>query len=119
MTAPERIWLQDNGDFDAASEVTWCQHRIEDNDTEYVRADLAAVPAQVKVLAMRDAGYDTPTDPRDAVIARLVEAADGLISYLIDKTESEIGRECRERDLPVEVRRALAALASAKAVQHG
>ena len=45
-TAPERIWLQDNGDFDAASEVTWCQHRIDDNDTEYVRADLAAVTAE-------------------------------------------------------------------------
>ena len=42
------------------------------------RADLAAVPAQVKVLAMRDAGYDTPTDPCDAVIARLVEAAEAL-----------------------------------------
>ena len=50
MTAPERIWLQDNGDFDAASEVTWCQHSIDDADTEYVRADLAAVqPAQVRV----------------------------------------------------------------------
>jgi hypothetical protein len=84
MTAPERIWLQDNGDFDAASEVTWCQHRIEDNDTEYVRADLAAVPAQVKVLAMRDAGYDTPTDPRDAVIARLVDALEFYAPRQID-----------------------------------
>lgn len=42
------------------------------------RSDLATVPAQVKVLAMRDAGYDTPTDPCDAVIARLVEAAEAL-----------------------------------------
>jgi len=107
-TAPERIWLQDNGDFDAASEVTWCQHRIDDNDTEYIRADLAAVPAQVKVLAMRDAGYDTPTDPRDEVIARLVEAAthlcDGIATML-----PPLGQSDRVLSLR-------AALAEAKAV---
>lgn len=31
-------------------------------------------PAAIREAALRDAGYDTPTDPRDAVIARLVEA---------------------------------------------
>lgn len=45
--APERIWLNDGGDYEAAKEammyaegVTWCEHQIEDGDTEYVRADL-------------------------------------------------------------------------------
>lgn len=41
--APERIWLQVNGDpYDAGGEWTWCQHQIEDDDVEYVRADLSA-----------------------------------------------------------------------------
>lgn len=57
MTAPERIWLQDGGDFDAASEVTWCQHSIDDADTEYIRADLAAVqPARVRVKPLGSDG---------------------------------------------------------------
>ena len=64
MSAPERIWLQDGGDFDAASEMTWCQHSIDEADTEYVRADLAASATQ--------------PDPRDEVIARLVEALERL-----------------------------------------
>jgi len=42
--APKRIWLQDNGNFalaqKAGSDLTWCEHRINDGDTEYVRADL-------------------------------------------------------------------------------
>lgn len=64
------------------------------------------------------AALEPHPDPRDEVIKGLVSAADGLISYLIDKTESEIGRECRDRDLPVELRRVRAALAAAKVVQH-
>lgn len=167
MTAPERIWLQDNGDFDAASEVTWCQHRIEDNDTEYVRADLAAVPAQVRVkplvgwvigngqgnrwrcvwewetnaewtddiskaikFATRDdaeafaaddedawliqevpiPSLEPQPDPRDAVIARLVGVlrdCDGGLGAL------GVPRDAEPRST------ACAALAAAKAVQHG
>ena len=46
MEAPERIWLQDDGDwqlYDHGDEhVTWCQDKVNDNDTEYVRADLLA-----------------------------------------------------------------------------
>lgn len=66
MTAPERIYLQDAGDYDVAIEfeLTWCVEYQDPADTEYVRADLAAVqPAQVQ------------PDPRDEVIARLVDAA--------------------------------------------
>lgn len=81
--------------------------------------EAAKAAAQADYEARILAAIEPQPASRDAVIARLVEAADGLISYLIDKTESEIGRECRDRDLPVEVRRALAAIAAAKAVQHG
>lgn len=54
-TAPERIWLQD-GDYDEDyaepdEGITWCQDKISDNDTEYVRADLfAAAQARIKAL---------------------------------------------------------------------
>jgi hypothetical protein len=43
MPAPERIWLQDAGDYDAARachEVTWCDCAVDALDTEYVRADV-------------------------------------------------------------------------------
>lgn len=47
--APERIWLQDEGDYEGARDammgtdtgVTWCDTRVNDSDTEYLRADLA------------------------------------------------------------------------------
>lgn len=42
--APERIWLQDSGDWceDSffAGEITWCDHAVNEEDTEYVRADI-------------------------------------------------------------------------------
>lgn len=46
--APERIWLQDDGDYEGARNsmagtdtgVTWCDTQINDNDSEYIRADL-------------------------------------------------------------------------------
>lgn len=51
--APERIWLQvcdDAGCVESFAEhdgVTWCQHRINDTDIEYVRADrIAALEAE-------------------------------------------------------------------------
>lgn len=41
-TAPTRIWLNDGGDFSAASGhedgVTWCVHRVDDGDSEYILA---------------------------------------------------------------------------------
>lgn len=35
-TAPGRIWLQ-------RDDVTWCEDKINESDTEYVRADLAVM----------------------------------------------------------------------------
>ena len=42
MNAPDRIWLQDAGDYESAAEfeVTWCSEPQDDGDTEYIRADL-------------------------------------------------------------------------------
>jgi hypothetical protein len=42
MDAPERIWLQWE---DHAGESTWCQEPINDEDVEYVRADLLEAQA--------------------------------------------------------------------------
>ena len=44
--APKRIYLQHDPEntgepFSEANEVTWCTDKINDNDIEYVRADLA------------------------------------------------------------------------------
>ena len=100
MTAPERIWLQDGGDFDAASEVTWCQHSIDDADTEYVRADLSAI--------------DVHPDPRDEVIARLVEA--GTLVSDWDEWAFQVGGICPDRLVNC-MGKLRAALAAAKAVQ--
>lgn len=50
--APERIWLQvcdDAGCVESFAEhdgVTWCQHRINDTDIEYVRAERIAALEQ-------------------------------------------------------------------------
>ncbi len=41
--APERIWLQRpcrDPENEWCGEVTWCDHKQEDDDTEYVRADI-------------------------------------------------------------------------------
>jgi hypothetical protein len=54
MTAPDRIWLQDAGDYAAASQhgdVTWCVDQIDDADTGYLRADLAAAETARAVQA--------------------------------------------------------------------
>lgn len=45
VDAPEHIWLQTAGEWPANaefSELTWCSDRQHDDDTLYVRADLAA-----------------------------------------------------------------------------
>jgi len=47
--APDRIWLQDDGkwseDAHLHGEITWCQDKINDGDTEYIKSSL--VPAHV------------------------------------------------------------------------
>jgi hypothetical protein len=43
--APKQIWLQDDGDYTgscAAGELSWCQDKINDDDTGYIRADIVA-----------------------------------------------------------------------------
>lgn len=54
-TAPERIYLvigddvepdTDFAELDRLGGVTWCADKIDDNSIEYVRADLASLPAQ-------------------------------------------------------------------------
>lgn len=45
----ERLWLQWEGD--GAGEVTWCQDAINEDDIEYVRADIA----ETELTATREA----------------------------------------------------------------
>ena len=54
--APERIYLQAGMDYTDAivnGEVTWCADRQEDDDTEYLRADLS--PSHEAFQQMREA----------------------------------------------------------------
>lgn len=71
MTAPERIYLQDAGDYDAVAqfEVTWCEEPQDDADTEYIRADLATPAAMTPEViyalswakaALAERGVDAP-----------------------------------------------------------
>ena len=56
MSAPERIYLQDAGDYSkaAALEVTWCVEPQDDGDTEYIRADAVAEMIRRAVLALEE-----------------------------------------------------------------
>jgi hypothetical protein len=54
--APERIWLQRpcrSPESEWNGEVTWCDHAQEDDDTEYVRADLQAERIKELEAALR------------------------------------------------------------------
>ena len=50
MKAPDRIYLQIDPDGEGAfyqiDETTWCQDKINDNDVEYIRADLVKQEVQ-------------------------------------------------------------------------
>ena len=76
MEAPERIWLQDDGDWqlhDHGDEhVTRCQDKVNDNDTEYVRADLLA--EAVGALHIIDA-----LDPEEHINGCSSDALRGLV----------------------------------------
>jgi hypothetical protein len=56
--APERIWLQDDGEWSddayVAGEITWCDHAINEADTRYIRADIA----EAEKRAARSAAYE-------------------------------------------------------------
>ena len=66
---PERIWLQWHGDADPdeagvpdPSDVTWCEDKINDSDTEYVRADLA--------VSWRDVADELPQEAQEVLFVR-------------------------------------------------
>lgn len=75
MNAPDRIWLQDAGDYEGAAEfeVTWCSEPQDDDDTEYIRADL--VQALIKAAHDLDRQYcDNDLGPSALAMGRLREA---------------------------------------------
>ena len=54
MSGPDRIYLQDAGDYESAAdfEVTWCVVPQDDADTEYIRRDPAVLAALPEVQAL-------------------------------------------------------------------
>lgn len=59
LTAPARIWLQhsdsdiDNADpFPDHGDVSWCADKINNSDVPYIRADLVALDAETRALAL-------------------------------------------------------------------
>jgi hypothetical protein len=69
MNAPKRIWLQWE---DHLGESTWCADPINDEDVEYVRADL----------------HDTLRAERDALAAR-IERLEGALEFYRDEWNVE------------------------------
>jgi len=63
--APERIWLQDDGEWcqEAAAhgDISWCDHKINDDDTLYIQEDIsqARVAAVVEYVAQEVADWGT------------------------------------------------------------
>jgi hypothetical protein len=76
--APERIFLQDAGDYAraAAFEVTWCVEPQDDADTEYIRAD--KVQALVEALQWIALGPSFDETPAETVFAMMRHASDAL-----------------------------------------
>ena len=54
MSGPDRIYLQDAGDYESAAdgEVTWCVEPQDENDTGYSRIDPAVLAALPEVQAL-------------------------------------------------------------------
>lgn len=46
--APDKIYLVHDGDD--IDDATWCQDRINETDTEYIRADLVATPPGTELV---------------------------------------------------------------------
>ena len=75
MIAPERIYLQDAGDYECAAEfeVTWCSEPQDDCDTEYIRADL--VKSLIQAAHDLDRKYcDDDLGPSALAMGKLREA---------------------------------------------
>ena len=82
-TAPTRIWLNDGGDFSAASGhedgVTWCVHRVDDGDSEYILAsEHATLIQEAEARGMERAaelalscGIAVNANQRDAIAAAI------------------------------------------------
>lgn len=99
--APERIFLQDAGDYAraAAFEVTWCVEPQDDADTEYIRADRVAALVE-KNARLRDAV---------AEVDRLRDALTSVLSWH-DKDKHASGKMTFERSAAfAKARAALAA----------
>ena len=60
MSGPDRIYLQDAGDYASAAEfeVTWCVDPQDDGDTEYIRRDPAVLAAMPEVQALIAGAYE-------------------------------------------------------------
>lgn len=57
MDAPEKIWLQRpcrDPENEWCGEVTWCDSKENEDDTEYVRADVAMAIIDRQAAALKD-----------------------------------------------------------------
>jgi hypothetical protein len=84
--APDRIFLQDAGDYTraAAFEVTWCVDPQDDADTEYIRADKvrALVEAIKNAIALGMIPKSSAKDGGACRHSSQVHAADAIRAAL-------------------------------------
>ena len=105
IDAPDRIWLQDDGDYSKArlaiGDLTWYEDQINDADTEYVRADLHAEaieairtpsPTPTTPVTVQEAarvllnvlhGWDDGTGNRDEWLKLMLAAAFGAQAFTV------------------------------------
>lgn len=115
MPAPERIWLQDAGDWSGAMAaarascegVTWCEHPVHENDTAYVRADvhdqvvallreaLDELRAEAQSLILVEARLERRDDTLAPRLDTVDRAACDVVDLLLDllrRAEAVVGR---------------------------
>lgn len=111
MPAPERIWLQDAGDFAGAraalEDVTWCADPVDDDDTGYVRADihdrvvallreaLVELRAEAQALILSGARLERRDDTLVPRLETVTNAACEVVDPLLDllrRAEAMAGR---------------------------
>ncbi|GGW24174.1 hypothetical protein GCM10011452_09560 [Gemmobacter lanyuensis] len=73
MSGPDRIWLQDAGDYESAAEfeVTWCIEPQDDGDTEYIRRDPAVLATLPEVQAMIETAYEKGLSDALGIVASI------------------------------------------------
>lgn len=86
MPAPDRIWLQDGGDYDSAHlaswhHVTWSTSPVDERDSQYVRTDIC----ERVVAVLREAMHELRAEAQALILNEaLLERRDNTLAPRLD-----------------------------------